>query len=144
MLLVWMLPTFKFLSKRWCRGKGGKGGEIWLQASGCPLWLCTSPWGGVGAAAPRDFSDWYHELCMHWRPSCLALLIFSLCPVLTGEAETTKSVPSAGFRSAGSFLGGRDPPLGTHSHGPQFCLNIARVRARVQVHTECFESRINL
>ena len=85
---------------------------------------------------------------MHWGPSCLALLIFSLCLVLTGEAETSKSVPSAEFGSAGSFLGRRDPPLEIHSQSPQCCLNRARgldwVRACVQVHTKCFESRNNL
>lgn len=139
-------PTDDALGK-----KKRRGGEIWLQAPGCTLWLCTNCCSGLGSAASRDISDWYHELCMRWETSCLALLIFSQCPLLTGEAETSKSILSAGFRSAGSFLGGRDPLLEIHSQSPQntaCCLDRAsrldKDRTHVQVHTQCFESRNNL
>lgn len=72
----------------------------------------------------------------------------SVCALYSQERQTSAKVFPLKVQISRSFLGGRDPPLGTHSHSSQFCLNRASgldwVRGFVQVHTECFEPRINL
>lgn len=86
---------------------------------------------------------WQHTVILHWpvgwRGGCspqgllwlIAWALYALGSQLSGSAHL-QSVPCSDrrgrdlqksslwkFRPAGSFLGGRDPLLGTHSHGPQ-------------------------
>lgn len=142
MLLVWMLPTLKFFSKRWCCGKGGKGGEIWFQAAHCDSALaCGVAWGLQPPGT--SLTDTMSPVCTGDPAVCLCSS--SVSALYSQERQTPVKVFPLKVQTSRSFLGGRDPPLGTHSHSPQSrARGLDWVRVCVQVHTEYFEYRINL